>query len=73
MPTGKTGADAVAQALAHICRLLVKYRSKLDAVIDLAKNDGVITAEQATTAHDFLSTASTVCAIFQLVAGISGF
>lgn len=71
--TGRTGADAIAQALAHICRTLVRYRPKLETVIDAAVSASVITSGQATTAKDFIGTASTVCAIFQLVAEYSGF
>ncbi len=71
--TGKTGADAIFRALNHICHVIVKYRTKLDAVITSAQTAGVITSAQATTAHDFVSAASTTCSIFQLIAGYSGF
>lgn len=71
--TGKTGADAVFKALSRICIVLSHYRAKLDGVIDQAAAADVITADQATTAHDFLATANTVCAVFDLVAGYSGF
>lgn len=71
--TGKTGADAIFIALSHICRVIAKYRSKLDNVIDAAVTASVITSAQATTAHDFVSTASTVCGVFELIAGYSGF
>lgn len=71
--TGKTGADAVFIALKRICIVLSHYRAKLDAVIDTAESNGVITSVQATAAHDFLATANTVCAVFELVAGYSGF
>lgn len=71
--TGRTGADATFIALQHICRVIVKYRVKLDNVIDAAHGAGVITSAQATTAHDFVATAQTTCAVFQLIAGYSGF
>lgn len=71
--TGKTGADAVFQALRHICHVIVKYRTKLDGVITSAQGAGVITAAQATTAHDFVAAATTTCSIFELIAGYSGF
>lgn len=71
--TGKTGADAVFKALKRICIVLSHYRAKLDAVIDSAQGASVITEEQAVLAHDFLGTASTVCAVFEAVAGYSGF
>lgn len=69
--TGKTGADAIAKALHRICLVLSHYRTKADGVIDAAASAGVISAGQATTAHDFLATANTVCSIFELVAGYS--
>lgn len=65
---GKTGADAIFQALAHICHVIVKYRVKLDAVIDAAAAAAIITGAQATSAHDFVATAATTCTIFELVA-----
>lgn len=71
--TGKTGADAIFQALSHICRVITKYRGKLDAVIDAAVAANVITAAQGVIAHDFVSSASAACAVFGLVAGYSGF
>lgn len=71
--TGKTGADAVFQALQHICRVITKYRTKLDAVIDAATTAGVITSAQAVIAHDFVSTASAACSVFELIASYSGF
>lgn len=71
--TGKTGADAVFKALKRICIVLSHYRAKLDIVINAAEAAAVITSAQATTAHDFLASASTVCAIFEAVADYSGF
>lgn len=71
--TGKTGADAVFIALRHICRVIVKYRLKLDNVITAAQTAGVITVDQAETAHNFVNTAQAVCTVFELIAGYSGF
>lgn len=71
--TGKTGADAVFIALKRICIVLSHYRAKLDNVITAAEGHGDITSAQASAAHDFLATASTVCAVFEAVAGYSGF
>jgi len=71
--TGKTGADAVFKALSRICIVLSHYRAKLDGIIDTCVTEGVITSAQATVAHDFLASANTVCAVFDLVAGYSGF
>lgn len=71
--TGKTGADAIAKAFARICIVIAKYRAKLDLVIDGAVSAGVITAPQAVIAHDFVAAAQVTCAIFQAIAGYSGF
>ena len=70
--TGKTGADAIFVALQHICRLITRYRNKLDAVIDAASTANVITSAQATIAHDFVAAAATTCSIFELIATYSG-
>lgn len=71
--TGKTGADAIFIALRQICKVIVRYRAKLDDVIDAAETAGTITSAQATQAHDFVTNASVVCVIFELIAGYSGF
>lgn len=71
--TGKTGADAIAKALKHICRVLVAYRSKLEAVIDQAESATVITASQASAARAFVSSADAACQVFILIAEYSGF
>jgi hypothetical protein len=71
--TGKTGADAVAKALKHICRILVAYRTKLEAVIDAAVANNAITSAQADTAKAFIASADAACQIFILVADYSGF
>jgi hypothetical protein len=71
--TGKTGADAVFQALRWICRIIGKYRTKLDNVIDAAEAAAVITSGQATIAHDFVASAVVTCSIFEAIAGYSGF
>lgn len=71
--TGKTGADAIAKSLKHICRVLIAYRTKLDAVIDAAASAGTITSAQAAEAHAFVASADAACQIFILIAGYSGF
>lgn len=73
MPTGKTGADAIAQALKHICRILVKYQAKLQALIADLVTDGTLTAPQAATANDFINLATSACAVFVVIAEHSGF
>ena len=71
--TGKTGADAIAKALKHICRVLVAYRTKLEAVIDLAESTATISAGQADTARAFVASADAACQVFILIADFSGF
>lgn len=71
--TGKTGADAIFISLRHICRVISKYRAKLDNVIDAAVTNNIITSAQGTTAHTFVATAQAACDIFALIAGYSGF
>ena len=71
--TGRTGADAIFKALQRICIVITRYRVKLDAVIDAAVTAGAITSAQATTAHDFVATAGSVCLVFNLIANYSGF
>lgn len=71
--TGKTGADAIAKALKHICRVLVAYRNKLEQVIDQAEAATVITGSQATAARAFVASADAACQVFILIADFSGF
>jgi len=71
--TGRTGADAVFRFLEAICRTIVRYRLKLDQVIDAAVENDIITSGQGDTAKAFVDTASTVCTIFGLIAAYSGF
>lgn len=71
--TGRTGADAIFQALAHICRVIVKYQSKLNAVVTAARVAGAITVAQETTINNFLAVASATCVAFEALAAYSGF
>jgi len=71
--TGKTGADAIAKSLKHICRVLVAYRTKLEAVIEAAESFGTITGAQADTARAFVASADAACQVFILIAQYSGF
>lgn len=68
MPNQKTGADAVFIALQHICRVIFRYRTKLDAIIDAAEAASIITSLQSDTAHTFVAAADATCAIFKLIA-----
>lgn len=70
--TGKTGADAIAKSLKHICRVIIAYSAKIHAVIDAAAAADVITADQATAAHAFIAAADGNCQIFVLIADYSG-
>jgi len=71
--TGKTGADAIAKSLKHICRVINAYSAKLLRVIDDAQAFGTITADQAAAAKAFVSSADAACQVFILIAGYSGF
>jgi hypothetical protein len=71
--TGKTGADAIAKSLKHICRVLVAYRTKLEAVINAAVAANAITQAQADTALAFVASADAACQVFILIANYSGF
>jgi hypothetical protein len=65
---GKTGADAVFVFVKRICNTLTRYRTKLEAFIDVAETASIITADQATLARTFVSTADAACTVFQLLA-----
>jgi hypothetical protein len=65
---GKTGADAVGTALHHVCRVVIRFRAKLDAIIDAAVTANVITSAEGAVAHTFVSTAGDVCKIFEAIA-----
>jgi len=71
--TGKTGADAIFIALRHICRVLTKYQSKLNAVVIAAAGAGAITTAQATTINNFIAVAVATCSAFEALASYSGF
>lgn len=73
MATGRTGSDAIAIALAAICRTILKYHVKLDAFIDAQVTAGHITSGDAVQAHAFIDAATATCAIFQVLAQYSGF
>lgn len=65
---GKTGADAVYKAVAKICGTIKRYRTKLDAFIEVCRLAGVITDAEALVAHAFVSDANAVCSIFERIA-----
>jgi len=71
--TGKTGADAIFGALKRICHVLVKYNTKLLAVVDAAQAAGAITAGDATTIKAFITVAVATCDAFGKLAAYSGF
>lgn len=71
--TGKTGADAIAISLLHICRVLNKYQVKLTNLIATLEAEGILTSAQATVATSFIAAANAACAVFQIIANNSGF
>lgn len=71
--TGKTGADAVAIAIKHICRVVSAYNLKLRAVIAQSVTAGSITAGDAAVLIAWLDGLVGVCAIWEAVALYSGF
>lgn len=71
--TGKTGADAIARSLSHICRVINAYAAKLDAVINLAETNGWISGDQADVARAFVASADAACQVFKIIAKNSGF
>jgi hypothetical protein len=71
--TGKTGADAIARSLSHICRVINAYAAKLSAVINQAESSGWITSDQADVARAFVSSADAACQVFKIIAKNSGF
>jgi len=71
--TGKTGADAIARSLSHICRVINAYAAKLSAVINLSETNGWITADQADVARAFVASADAACQVFKIIAKNSGF
>lgn len=73
MATGRTGADAISFFLKHICRTLLRYQTKLNALIDSLEDAGTISASQATTARSFIALATSACAVFEIIASNSGF
>lgn len=70
---GKSGADAVFKYIAAICRVVLRYNSKLRQLIDLAESHSYITADQKAQALAFLDGLSALCTIFETLAGLSGF
>lgn len=71
--TGKTGADAIFQALKHICTVLNKYEVKLIAVVAAAEAASAITSDQAAKITAFITAASVTCDAFSALADYSGF
>lgn len=71
--TGKTGADAIFIALRHVCRLITKYQTRLNAVVAAAASAGAITSAQQISINNFIATAVTLCSAFEALANYSGF
>lgn len=69
--TGKTGADAIKAAFHIICRVLLKYETKLRAAIEAARIAGLISSSDEGLAYAFIDGAKVLCIIFEKVADYS--
>lgn len=69
--TGKTGADAIAGAFHIICRIILKYETKLRQVVNAARIAGLITIDEENLVGAFITGAKTLCTIFEKVAAYS--
>lgn len=69
--TGKTGADAIANFLRGVCRVLVKYQTKLLLVATAAEVAGAITADQRDAIVNLVNSASAACDAFTALAKYS--
>lgn len=70
---GRTGADAMAIAIAHMCRVYLRYGTKLRNKIAQLEAEATLTTEQADQYRQFLDQLDINCRIIQLVADNSGF
>lgn len=68
---GKTGADAVATAISHICRTVHAYHTKLLALIEDAEIAAVLTHAQADIARNFVASVEAACVVFELIAAFN--
>ncbi len=71
--TGKTGADAIFVSLKHICRVLTKYQTKLNAAVAAAAAAGAITSGQQAAINAFIAVAVATCSAFEALATYAGF
>jgi hypothetical protein len=70
---GRTGADAIYQAVYHICRLIVRFSAKIEALIAAAVVANVISPSDAVKAQALLAAATASCTVWQVLAKYSGF
>jgi len=69
MAANKAGLVAITKFVEHGCRLITKYRTHMDAVIDAGVSAGSITIAQAATLKAWLDALTGVCAILKLLTG----
>jgi len=69
MAQTRNGSTTVTKLIEHLCRLITKYGSALNKVIDTAVIEGVITSAQGETAKAFLNSAAGACTIWKLITG----
>lgn len=70
---GRTGADAMAIALAHMCRVYLAYSMKLRAKVQEQIDTATITTEQGEQIYAFLDQLNTTCMLMRIIADNSGF
>jgi len=71
MRTGKTGADAMFFAIKLTCGTLKRYQNKFIAVARLAESNGVINTTELAIVENYVTSATQLCAVLELVAGFS--
>jgi hypothetical protein len=69
MPGFKDGLVALTRITEHACRLLIKYRPKMDNAISIAVTTGAITSFQAGVLNTWLDGAQTACGILKIITG----
>lgn len=70
---GRTGADAMAIALAHMCRVYLGYAIKLRAKVQEQVDSGTLTTDQGEQLFQFLDQLNVTCTLMRIVADNSGF
>lgn len=65
----KDGLVALTKITEHACRLLTKFRPKMDTAIAAAVAAGAITSAQQATLHAWLDATAGACAILKAITG----